>query len=409
MIIEYLKLALRSLTRRKLRAWLTMIGIFIGIAAVVSLIGLGEGLRTAITSQFGFLGPDVLTVQASGMNFAGPPGTAVPNPLTKDLAKKIESVNGVDVAINRYIAIGTLEFNNIQGIGFATSIPSGEKRKQLEEIGSIRVQSGRLLKDGDNKAVVIGSSFTKTDNGFGRPIKVGDKILLNEIQFDVIGILETRGSFTFDMAVIINENVMLQDFNKDENSVNIIAVKVEDLKNIEKTRVDIEKLLRKERDVKVGEEDFTVQSPQKALESLNSALFAVQLFVIIIATISLVVGGIGIMNTMYTSVLERTKEIGILKSIGAQNNAVFLLFAFESGLLGLVGGLIGIFLGVSLAYGLAAVGRIILGAGLIQAKVTLPLIIMAISFSFVIGLLAGVFPALKASRQKPVDSLRHVK
>ena len=177
MIIEYLKLALRSLTRRKLRAWLTMIGIFIGIAAVVSLIGLGEGLRTAITSQFGFLGPDVLTVQASGMNMMGPPGTASPNPLTKDLAKKIESVNGVDVAINRYIAIGTLEFNNLQGIGFATSMPSGEKRKQLEEIGNIRVQTGRLLKDGDNKAVVVGSSFTKTDNGFGKPIKVGDKIL----------------------------------------------------------------------------------------------------------------------------------------------------------------------------------------------------------------------------------------
>src|SRR3989339_135887 len=103
MIKDYFLLAYRNIIKRGLRSWLTMIGIFIGIAAVVALIGLGEGLRGAITGQFGFLGPDVLAVQASGLNFAGPPGQAVVNPLTKDLTEKIKSIPGVDIAVNRYI------------------------------------------------------------------------------------------------------------------------------------------------------------------------------------------------------------------------------------------------------------------------------------------------------------------
>src|SRR3989344_9600237 len=111
---DYLLFVLNSLKSRKLRSWLTMLGIFIGIAAVVALIGLGEGLRTAVVSQFGFLGSDVLTVQASGVDFAGPPGQAVSNPLDESLAKKIERVQGVDVAFNRQLESAALEFNDRQ-------------------------------------------------------------------------------------------------------------------------------------------------------------------------------------------------------------------------------------------------------------------------------------------------------
>src|SRR3989338_7979612 len=122
---DYFLFALNSLKSRKLRSWLTMLGIFIGIASVVSLIGLGEGLRTAITSQFGFLGSDVLSVQAKGIAFAGPPGTAVSNRLTDDLAGKIDNINGVEAAFNRHIESATVEFNDKQTIGFIASIPDG--------------------------------------------------------------------------------------------------------------------------------------------------------------------------------------------------------------------------------------------------------------------------------------------
>ncbi len=408
MIKDYLAYVLGNLRHRKLRSWLTMIGIFIGIAAVVSLIGLGEGLRTAIMGQFGFLGSDVISVQAAGLAF-GPPGTGTVKPLTRDLTDKIENINGVESAIYRYIESGTLEFNDVQGIGMAASMPSGEDRKIIERTVNLKVDQGRLLRDGDGKKVILGNDFSTEDNGFGRPIVSGDKVLINGESFEVVGILEKKGSFIFDSALMINEDVLLDLVGSDGEDVDIIAVKVKDTNRVEEIQKDIEKILRKERDVKEGEEDFVVQTPQAILEDLNSTLFAVQLFIYIIAGISLAVGGIGIMNTMFTSVLERTKEIGIMKAIGARNSMIFSLFFIESGFLGMVGGIIGIILGLIIAYGMAFIGKLVLGSDLIQATIGLPLISGALTFSFVVGTAFGVLPALQASRMQPVESLRKAK
>ncbi len=406
MISDYFALALKSLGKRKTRTYLTMIGIFIGIAAVVSLIGLGEGLRIAITSQFGSLGTDVLTIQASGLNF-GPPGSGAVEPLTDDLSDKISRINGVESAQNRYIETGTIIFNDRQTIGYAYSIPEGSERKTFETTANIKIYKGRLLKDGDIRKVIVGYDFTK-DSMFGKPVAIGDRIVYDDIAFEVIGILEKKGSFIYDTTIAMNEDTLTSLFRKDD-SVSMIAVKVKDEKEIDNVKEDIERFLRKERGVKKGEENFEVQSSQQALEQLNSTLFAVQLFVYIIAGISIVVGGIGITNTMYTAVLERTKEIGIMKSIGARNSMVFTLFFIESGLLGLIGGLIGILLGLSFAYGLSAIGRIVLGSDMIQASVSIWLITGALMFSFAVGLAAGVIPAYQASRKNPVDSLRYAK
>jgi len=408
MFTDYFRIAFRSLANRRLRTYLTMIGIFIGIAAVVSLIGLGQGLRVAITSQFGILGTDILSVQASGVTFGGPPGSGAITPLTSDLADKIERINGVDIAFARYIDTGTLEFNDIQVIGFAASIPHGDERKVIEKMLNLKTEQGRLLRDDDTKAVLLGHDFTK-DDMFGRGISSNDKVLIDGIQFRVVGIIEKKGSFMFDQGVFMNERTMIDILETDEDEVDVIAVKVKDEKQIEAVQERIENLLRKERDVDVGEEDFVVQSPQAMLESLDSTLFAIQLFITIIALISLLVGGIGIMNTMYTAVLERTKEIGIMKSIGARNSAIFALFFIESGFLGMVGGGVGILLGLTFAYGLAAIGRLALGSDLIQASIGFDLIFGALLFSFVLGTIFGVLPAVRASKLNPVDSLRQAK
>ncbi|MBI4451834.1 ABC transporter permease [Candidatus Woesearchaeota archaeon] len=408
MLKDYAIFSLKNLRNRKLRSWLTMIGIFIGIAAVISLIGLGEGLRLAIMSQFGFLGPDVLGVQASGIAFAGPPGSMVATPLSDELAGKIEKINGVEAAFNRYIESSTLEFNNKQDIGIAGSAPEGENRKIFERMLNLRADEGRLLKDGDTKKAVVGNDFKKED-AFGKGIKIGDKILVNDIFFEVVGILEKKGSFIFDRIVMINEKSMIDVLGIDKKKVDVVAVKVKDQNRIVQVKEDIEKLMRRERNVEKGEEDFQVESPQQTLETLNSTLFAVTLFVYIIAGISIAVGGIGIMNTMYTSVLERTKEIGIMKSIGARNSAIFTIFFVESGLLGTVGGIIGIALGMSFAYGISFAGRYLLGSEIIQASVSPFLIIGALIFSFGLGTLFGVLPAYRASKLNPVDSLRSAK
>jgi putative ABC transport system permease protein len=401
---DYVRFAVNNLRRRRLRSWLTMIGIFIGIAAVVALIGLGEGLRTAITAQFGFLGSDILSVQAAGIALAGPPGQGASNPLDERLTKKIAKVNGVEAAVNRHIESVTMDFNDKQAIGVATSVPEGSDRKVFEQMLNLVAKQGRLLRDGDNSKVLLGNAFEE-DVIFGKEIRAGDRVLINSKEFEVVGIMEKKGNFIIDQAVFMNEGPFL-DLLGDDDTVDIIAVKVKDEGEIADVKERIEKVMRKERDVKIGEEDFSVQSPQSLLSSLDDTLFAVQLFVSIIAIISLLVGGIGILNTMYTSVLERTKEIGVIKSIGATNRAIFIIFFIESGLLGMVGGGIGIIAGWTIAKTFALAGRLALGSDLIQADIGFGLIFGALAFSFIIGTVAGTFPAIQASKLQPVDALR---
>ncbi len=171
----------------------------------------------------------------------------------------------------------------------------------------------------------------------------------------------------------------------------------------------MKKKVRKIRGVKEGEEDFSVQTPASIIENVNSVILGVQIFIYIIAGISLLVGGIGIMNTMYTAVVERTKEIGIMKSIGARNSTVFSLFFIESGFLGTIGGAVGALIGYLLATGLAFVGKMVLGSELISAHISPQLIIGSLLFSFVLGSFFGTLPAIGASRLNPVDALRYAK
>jgi putative ABC transport system permease protein len=325
------------------------------------------------------------------------------NPLEEELIGKIENINGVDTAFGRLIESGIMEFNDKQYVGFVASVPEGKNRKTFEKMVNIQAAQGRLLRDTDNGKVVLGSRFSSEDY-FDKGVLVGDTITINQKEYQVIGIMQKKGSFIFDSSVLMNEK-NVRDIYGDDDFMDLIAVKVKDEKQVDAVKENVEKLLRKERDVKAGEEDFQVETPQNAIESLNQTLFAVQLFVYAIALISIVVGGIGIMNTMYTAVLERTKEIGIMKSIGARNSTIFRLFFIESGFLGLVGGIIGTILGLILAYGLAFLGRLA-GFDLIQAFISPYLIIGALLFSFILGTLFGVLPAISASKMQPVEALR---
>ncbi len=404
MLKDNFLIAFRNLSHRRLRSWLTMIGIFIGIAAVVSLIGLGQGLKAAIMSQFDFLGPNILSVQASGMAFSGPPGTGAVNPLKDNLAEKIKKIKGVEASYNRYIKSAKIGLKNKQVISVVASVPMGKSKKAFEEMLNLKASKGRLLKDIDNKKVVVGSRYLNEEI-LGKRLEVGDKITINGISFEVSGILEKKGNFMLDRALFINENV-LKDVFGDDGTVDLIAIKVSNEKDIPYVKKSIEKLLRKERHVKEGEEDFQVESPQNIIKALNDTLGAVNIFVVIIASISLLVGGIGIMNTMYTSVVERKKEIGIMKAIGARNSRIFKLFFIESGFLGMAGGIIGIILGMILAYGMSFLGRAVFGISLIQAKIPLLLVVFSLAFSFCLGTLFGVFPALQAAKLQPVECLR---
>jgi putative ABC transport system permease protein len=403
-MVNYFLLSIRNLKRRGARSWLTLLGVFIGIMAVVALISLGGGLKSAVNSQFGVSSTEIITVQAGGLNSFGPPGSGAVTPLNVEDVRAIGRLSTVDRAIRRNLPPGKLEFNDHVVFGIAMSIPDGEDRKMVYEELDTEMFSGRLLKDGDVNKIVLGYNFHADKVGLEKAVKVGDNVLVQDQSFKVVGITKSKGSFIFDNIVHMNERP-LENLMGYGDDVDMIAVKVKSKDLMEKAKEDIEKLLRARRDVKVGEEDFEVSTPESALATVNDILNGIQAFIVIIALVSIVVGGLGIVNTMTTSVIEREKEIGIMKSIGARNENIFYQFLVESGMLGLIGGILGVVFGVGIGYlGTSAINSF-LGSSA-RVEINLFLIIFALVGSFVVGAVAGIVPALNASRKNPVDALR---
>lgn len=304
MFKDYLNIAFTNLKHRGLRSWLTMIGIFIGIAAVVALISLGQGLETAITAQFSDLGTDKLTVQGKAGGF-GPPGSGVVTPLTTEDVEVIDNVKGTELVIGRLLRAVEVNFKDDVNYAYMISMPEGEKRTLAEDVFDFKAETGRLLKDGDNKKVFLGGSYSSGDI-FERPVIVGDKISVQGEDFEVVGFLKKEGSFTTDGSIFMNTEPMRTLLNEPEE-VDIIAIQIDNVDDIDKIAANVEKALRKHRNVEEGKEDFTVSTPQQTIETLTTILLVVQAVIIGIASISLLVGAVGITNTMYTSVLERRK------------------------------------------------------------------------------------------------------
>jgi len=401
--MNYFILAYRNLRRKGLRSYLTLLGICIGILAVVSLISLGSGLKLAVGSQFGVSSTELITVQASGGNF-GPPGSEVINPLTKEHLEEIKKLSSVKMAIGRKIETGKLEFNNKVVFGYASNIPDGEDRDFIYSQLEAKPIAGRLLRDGEIGKVFLGYNFYVDKVGLERAVVPGNTVTIQDRDFEVVGILEKKGSFIYDNLVYMNEDDLqsLFDYGDDLDYIDVLPT---DKDNMERTKEDIEKLLRRLRDVDVGSEDFTVSTPEASMAQVNSMLNAIQAFVIIIASISIFVGAIGIINTMETSVLERKKEIGIMKAIGAKNSQIFMQFFVESGFLGLIGGGIGVILGITLGYvGIMGINNF-MGSD-VQPTINFILIFFALLGSFAIGAIAGIIPAMRAAKQNPVEALR---
>jgi len=400
---DYFSLAFNNLRRRKLRAWLTMIGIFIGIAAVVALISLGQGLQNAITQQFEQLGSDKIIIMPSVF---APPGSITTESLllTNKDNEFLRGIRGVEETAGFIMKYGQIGYKDemkvIAVLGLAP-----EDEKFWNELNFMKMADGRNYNSGEKYKVVVGYNHAYKDT-WDKPIKLGSTIKIEGQEFKVVGIMEKTGDPGNDGSVYIQKETLRELFNAPKEE-SMIYVKVASGFDPEDVANDIERKLRKFRNEKEGEETFSVQTSEQLLESFQSIFGVVQAVLVGIAGISLVVGGIGIMNTMYTAVLERTKEIGTMKAVGAKNSDILILFLFEAGLLGLVGGAIGIAIG----YGLGKTAEILasraLGTDLLQASFPWYLILGALLFSFLVGAAAGVTPAYQASRLKPADALRY--
>ena len=404
MISDYFSFGISNLKKRRLRTWLTMLGIFIGIAAVVALISLGQGIQNSVNEQFEIMGVDKLIITPKG-TLSGMGGTGFIILEKKD-AETIKKVSGIDEVSGMVFKTGKIEFKD-QVIYFLVSgIPTDEDSRIVEEmiLQNAEMDEGRYLKPNEKYKVTLGQSY-KSGNIFTPNIKLGDKIKINDVEFKVVGFYESFGNTEDDKNVIISEDVMREVFDVGDE-YNMIIAQVSAGLDPEVIAGNVEEELRDFRNLKEDKEDFNIQTSKELMESFATVFNIVQIFLIGIAAISLLVGGIGIMNTMYNSVLESKKEIGIMKSIGAKNSDILIIFLIESGVLGLVGGLIGIILGMSFSK-LVEFGAAAAGYGMIQVSFPLFLILGTLAFSFITGMLSGILPAIQASKLQPVEALHY--
>ncbi|MFA6461251.1 MAG: ABC transporter permease [Candidatus Woesearchaeota archaeon] len=403
MIRDYFLIPWKELRRRKLRSWLTLIGVFIGIAAIISLISLGQGLQNAITSQLSSLGTDKLMIMAKGSSIGSASSAAVK--LTDQDVKVVRRTPGIKAVTGVIYTTGRIEINNVVRYNFVEGIPTVQEEGDLfNSMQGYKLLSGRGLQSGDKYKVVLGYEYTNPDQ-FGRVVNVGEKILIKDESFKVVGIYKKIGSPPDDKAVIIPIEAYQEVFNK-PNEISMMVAQTDAGEDPSLVAEEVKKELRDSRNVKEKEEDFTVQTPEQLFSSFGTILDIVQIVLIGIASISLLVGGINIMNTMYTSVLQRTKEIGVMKALGAKNVQVMSLFLVEAGFYGLGGGIVGVTGGMLIAKLVEFAVTTVLGPYLV-ITFSWGLIFGTLGFSFLVGALSGLAPAYKASRLSPVDSLRY--
>ena len=404
MIQEYASMAIANLKKRGVRSLLTLLGVFIGIAAVVSLISLGSGLQNAITGQFASLDPDKLLFQNADTGF-GPPGSTAIVKLNSHDVEIIKEVNGVDAAVERQIRVVEVELNDKSSYHYVANIPEDDKSRDIiYDSMNIHTQEGKLINGNDHGKVVLGNNFAD-EHLFGKQIKVGSTITIQGESFKVSGILEKAGTFQVNSVILMTQQD-LEKTLKIKDEIDMIVVQVEDQDELSKVSEDIKSAIRKDRSLDLGEEDFSIQTPEQAVQTINTILVAIQIVISGIAAISLFVGGIGIANTMYTSVLERTKEIGTMKAVGARRKDILFVFLTESAVLGLVGGVIGAIIGLTLAF-LVAFGVQSAFEGLnFTVAISYPLLSLSILFSLVVGVISGILPAIQASRLNPIEALR---
>lgn len=405
-IKEYFRIALRSLFRRQTRSWLTAIGIFIGIAAVVALVSLGQGVEAMVYDQFESMGTNkVFVTPASGFTSTG--DNIGYDPLTIDDADFLESLSGVSEVTYYIMASARIEYQDVVRYFSVIGTPTQTSKLSLmkEMYGDFGIQEGRELEQGDKKATEIGFHHASRGLYDGKNMRIGSKYYINDESFYVAGIMEPIGSTQDDRMILLPEDTFREVTGIDER-VDFIIVEIADGANVNSVADSVERQLARYRGVKLDDLDFSLQTPEDLLDQVGNILNIVTSVLIGIAAISLFVGMVGIMNTMYTSVLERKKEIGIMKAIGASDENIFGIFLVESGVLGFVGGVIGVLIGIGLALLVQVISAQILGATFLKAHFGIGLLLGSLFFSFVVGALAGTLPARQASREKPSENLR---
>ncbi|MEA3430434.1 MAG: ABC transporter permease [Nanoarchaeota archaeon] len=392
MVMDFVLLTWKNLKSRKMRSWLTIIGVIIGIAAIVSLFLISQGLQNAVEQQFEKMGVKNIRVVPGGLT--GPPTGALRMDI--DIKDNIERVKGVDYVDSVLMANAEVELGKetlfFSIISYDTDL--GEEGFVDMDIEPLE---GRLLQKGDRDVVLLGWTIAK--DAFDKEIFAKNSIVVEGRKMKIVGVLEKTG--TIDESVYMPLETA-QDLLGIYNEINVFVVNIKDGIDITNVAEDIRHELERDLD----ESEFTVYTPEQLLNQINDILGIIQIVLVGIAAVSLLVGAIGIMNAMFTSVLERTREIGVMKAIGAKNRDILLIFLIESGFIGLFGGVIGAIIGVVLAK-VVQVGAAAFNFSLLLIIIDWRVIVFSLVFAFFVGVISGIVPALKAAKLQPVDALRY--
>lgn len=401
-MMDMLRIALRNIKKRKKRTALTMLGIFVGIAAVVALVSLGQGFEKTVEQQFEKVGVDKIIIQAKDVGYGG---TDAPGKLTKHTIDVVDRVQGVEQVTGQIATAARIVYNDLQRTMLMFSIPDNAQEVELvDEFSTWEAEKGRLLTHKDKRKTAIG--YNVAEKSFRKSIRLGQDILVNDEEYEVVGVFEKTGDPGMDNGVAIPEEDVRRMI-EDEEVYSYIVAKTAANEDPETIAEKIEREIRKDRHQKKGEEDFKAETSTELIESFMQILGIIQAVFVGIALISLLVGGIGIMNTMFTAVLERTKEIAVMKSIGATNKDIMTIFLGESAMLGFAGGVIGVLIGVAISASVSIVVNGAFGPNTLNAYFSPVLIIGTLAFSTLIGMISGYFPARRASRLQPADALRY--
>ena len=402
MNIYEIKYALQNFRKRKLRSGLTILSILIGITAIFALLSFGIGIQRYVDTVADEAGRDKLFVQAKGI---GAPGTDENFFLSKDDVDFVSKIKGVDDIVGMYFKAGEIKFDDQKKFYFVVGVDTG-KIDFIEESFAVDVINGRRLKKGDNDKVVLGYNYQFKDKIFKNPVRLGDKIEINSRKFEVVGFHDEIGNPQDDANVFITKEAFEIIYPDSKDEFGFIMISAQKGVAPSDLAVLIEDKLRKHKNQDEGKEDFFVQTFEDALATFTTVINVINGMLLLIALVSLVVAFVNIMNTMYTAILERTKEIGVMKAIGAKNSDILIIFVVEAGLIGLIGGLLGVLLG----YVISSIGGSIAAASgfaLLKPAYPIALVIGCLFFSFLVGAAAGFFPARRASKLKPVDALRY--
>jgi len=399
----YFKIAFQNLKGRPLRSWLTILGIVIGVFLVVSLLSLSEGLKGSIMQELKMMGGDLIMIMPGDMDnimttfISG-------NELSQNDIEAIRRAEGVEAVIPTAWAGEVVRYQGISQNVFIFGSPWETSVSIYQENMGWNLVEGEWPEP--NRRQVIVGDLVAQDLLPG--LKTGDRIQIRGQSFEVAGILRSLGNRQDDSMIALDWSDFQSVFGRQDGSSMVVArinqsYSVEEVE--ENIRLQLESTQRRARQDEAPA--FSVITSDKASDMVGNIMGVIQLAVFFFAGIAVLVGAIGITNTMYTSVYERTKEIGILKAVGAKRKDIIAIFLIESIIIGFAGGLVGVILGSGLAWSVKYIVPLSRPVFHIQTTVTLFLMLFGLLFGAGVGGLAGYFPARRAANLRPVQALRY--